>query len=214
VRLWAQPVGNRHRRLPRHSRSRRDDGRRLSSRCGRMSVSFPHKARRPPPSLSPGEGGAGGVERQRRQVKGIHSISSSCPSPSGEGTRGPGVRARPIDQAPGPTSNSGPLAVRRLGRLCAAEGRVANRATDSWPRSGAGASAAARAARRLFPSPFWPVKKGTPHSRSQHQPSIPLPIYPPCPSLSREGSRAPPSRLGEASSLCTKHDACPPGPLP
>ena len=65
-----------------------------------------------------------------------------------------------------------------------------NRATDSWPRRRAGSSAEARPARRLFPSPFWPVKKGTPRRRSQHQPSIPLPFYPPCPSLSREGTWA------------------------
>jgi hypothetical protein len=165
--MWAPPVRNRHRRLPRHSRSRRDDGRRLSSRCGRMSASFPHRARRSPPSLSPGEGKAGGVERQRRQVKGIHSIPSSCPSPSGEGTRGPGVRVRSLNQAAGPKICPGPLAVRRLGRRCDAEGRLANRclseaSCDSRPRRRASPSAAARAARRLFPSPFWPVKKGTP----------------------------------------------------
>jgi hypothetical protein len=44
-----------------------------------------------------------------------HSVPSSCPSPSGEGTRGPGVRAGPLNQAPGPKARSGPLAVRRLG---------------------------------------------------------------------------------------------------
>jgi hypothetical protein len=67
---------------------------------------------------------------------------------------------------------SGPFAVRRLGRRCDAEGDVANRclseaitdvraSCDSRPRREAAPSAAARAARRLFPSPFWPVKKGT-----------------------------------------------------
>jgi hypothetical protein len=66
----------------------------------------------------------------------------------------------------------GPFAVRRLGRLCAAKGLFANRclseviadvraSSDSRPRSRAAPSAAARTARRLFPSPFWPVKKGT-----------------------------------------------------
>jgi hypothetical protein len=38
------------------------------------------------------------------------------PSPSGEGTRGLGVRARLLNQAPGPKVCPGPLAVRRLGR--------------------------------------------------------------------------------------------------
>jgi hypothetical protein len=61
---------------------------------------------------------------------------------------------------------SGPLAVRRLGRQCDAEGRFANRCLseasfDSRPRREALPSAAARSARRLFSSPFWPVKKGT-----------------------------------------------------
>jgi hypothetical protein len=57
-----------------------------------------------------------------------------------------------------------PFAVRRLGRLCPVEGRIANRETDSWPRHGSEPSAAARPAGRLFPFPFWPVKKGTPAS--------------------------------------------------
>jgi hypothetical protein len=67
---------------------------------------------------------------------------------------------------------SRPFAVRRLGRRCAAEGLRANRclseviadgraSSDSRPRREASPSAAARTARRLFPSPFWPVKKGT-----------------------------------------------------
>jgi hypothetical protein len=66
----------------------------------------------------------------------------------------------------------GPFAVRRLGRTCDAEGLFANRclseaiadvraSCDSQPRRRAAPSAAARPARRLFPSPFWPVKKGT-----------------------------------------------------
>jgi hypothetical protein len=42
----------------------------------------------------------------------VVSIPSSCPSPSGEGTRGPGVCARPRNQAPGPKARPGPLAVR------------------------------------------------------------------------------------------------------
>jgi hypothetical protein len=88
--------------------------------------------------------------------------------------------------SPSPVDSfSGPFAVRRLGRFCAAEGLFANRClseaiadvrasprddpsgpSDSRPRRGAGPSAAARPARRLFPSPFWPVKKGT--SRPDH----------------------------------------------
>ena len=42
----------------------------------------------------------------------VVSIPSSCPSPSGEGTRGPGVCARPRNQAPGPKARPGPLSVR------------------------------------------------------------------------------------------------------
>jgi hypothetical protein len=72
---------------------------------------------------------------------------------------------RPFCPFSSPTSSAdlfpGPFAVRRLGRPCNAEGLCANRETDSRPRRGAEPSAAARPARRLFPSPFWPVKKGT-----------------------------------------------------
>jgi hypothetical protein len=79
------------------------------------------KARRPPPSLSPRKGRKRGVERKWCQVKGTHSIPSSCPSPSGEGTRGPGVRAGPVDRATGAPAVPGPLAVRRLGRCWVCE---------------------------------------------------------------------------------------------
>jgi hypothetical protein len=50
------------------------------------------------------------VEGGRREVapgEGAYSVPSSCPSPSGEGTQGPGVRAGPFKQAPGLTSISG-----------------------------------------------------------------------------------------------------------
>ena len=51
-------------------------------------------------------------------------------------------------------------------------------------------------ARRLPPSlsPRKGRKRGV--DSSWHQPSVPLPIYPPCPSLSREGTWARPSRQG------------------
>jgi hypothetical protein len=45
--------------------------------------------------------------------------------------------------------------------------------------------------------------------RPQHQASISFPIYPPCPSLSREGTSARPSRQGRASVQQTKHVAYP-----
>jgi len=71
--------------------------------------------------------------------------------------------------------SSGPFAVRRLGRRCDAEGRLANRCLseasfDSQPRRRAAPSAVARTARRLFPSPFWPLKKGTPEGCSLAEP--------------------------------------------
>jgi hypothetical protein len=44
---------------------------------------------------------------------------------------------------------------------------------DSRPRRRAAPSAAARRVRRLFPSPFWPVKKGTPERRPPAPPRSP-----------------------------------------
>ena len=118
----------------------------------------------PERGLRPGRLG----ERGRKKIapsKGRFSVPSSCPSPSGEGTQGPGDGVRPIDRATGHPARPGPFAVRRLGRPCDAEGRVANRCVseascDSRPRREAGPSAAARSVRRLLPSPFRPVTKG------------------------------------------------------
>jgi len=87
--------------------------------------------------------------------------------------------------------------------------------------TGAAPSAVARPDRRLFPSPFWPLKKGTPYVRRQRRRLIPPPIYPPClfpdrvpgQALSQKGTFDRPSRLKRAPSSITKH-ACLFSPLP
>jgi hypothetical protein len=53
------------------------------------STFFSCKARRPPPSLSPGEGEKKRGRKEMVPDEESFSVPSSCPSPSGEGTRGP-----------------------------------------------------------------------------------------------------------------------------
>jgi hypothetical protein len=102
------------------------------------------------------------------QPLGWEMIPSSCPSPSGEGTQGPSVRARPLNRATGPK-------VMPLGW-----------ASSSLNRCGRMSASFHHKARRSPPglSPRKGRKRGV--ERKQRQPLIPLPIYPPCPSLSRE----------------------------
>ena len=98
----------------------------------RGSVFFSHKARHSHTTSLPWRGEKKGrpkeghpAERGREEIapsQGRFPVPSSCPSPSGEGTQGPGDGVRPIDRATGYPAHPGPFAVRRLGRRCDAEG--------------------------------------------------------------------------------------------
>jgi hypothetical protein len=74
------------------------------------------------------------VERGRKELapgEDGYSVPSSCPSPSGEGTRGPGVRAGPLKQAPGLTFVPG---LSRCGVSDGAASRGAPQGYDLRPR--------------------------------------------------------------------------------
>jgi hypothetical protein len=138
------------------------------------------------PSLSPRKGRKRGVERKWRQVN--LAIPSPLPAllPLAKGLRALAFVPHHSIKRPGQRLIPGPEA---------GQGRQPQRVQPGDANAGSECRLV-----RLFPSPFGPVKKGTPHSRSQHQPRVPLPLYPPClfpdrgpgQALSREGTRARP----------------------
>jgi hypothetical protein len=156
--------------------------RRSLNRCGEAKRLVRSQSRPPSPGLSPRK------ERKRASGEGGPFRPLFLSFSLWRRDSGPWRSCRANQSSDRVNVCPGPLAVRSLGRLCAAEGRFANRylseaiadvrasprddpsgPCDSRPRSRAAPSAAARVARRLFPSPFWPVKKGTPPTETTHR---------------------------------------------
>jgi len=152
------------------------------------------------------------VSRGAVGAAGWESPPPTPPAPSDRvgTTRGPGVLAGPLNQAPGLNVCPGPLAVRRLGRRCDAEGLCANRclsediadvrgSCDSRPRRRASPSAAARAAGG-FSAPFLAGQKGdTPFE--EPAPTVGAVSHLPTLSLPLQGGDLRPGRLGSGKRL-------------
>jgi hypothetical protein len=161
-----------------------------------MSASFAHKARRLPPSLSPGERRKRADRREVIPWRGVEGSWSRLKGP----IPSPLPVLLPLEKGLGAVAFVADQSIERAGNLPVPG--------LSWFGVSARGSVFFLHKARRLPSSLSPRKGRTSGvERKWHQSSIPLPIYPPCPSLSREGTRTRLFRLRGTPSFLAKQDA-------